>query len=77
MYNKILALTFSNTQIVELDNKRVSDNPVMKTDLFADLLLQLDANKVNDQRTYLTDQRYLAINNTNSRAAKVVEVSKK
>ena len=80
MLNKFLAILFlaflascSSTQISHLDNKSVSENPVLKTDLFADLLLKLDASKVNDQRGYFTDERYLSINNTNSRAAKIIE----
>lgn len=80
MLIKILAFIFlaflascSSTQTSHLDNKSVSENPVIKADLFADLILKMDASLVNDQRSDLTDERYLSINNTNSRAEKVTK----
>ena len=80
MFNKFLsfiALAFlascSSTQISHLDNTSVSENPVIQADIFANLLSKLDANKVNDQRTYMTTERSLRVIDTNSRVEKIIE----
>lgn len=71
----VLALvsSCSSSKVSIIDNDKISEGQILKTQQFAELLIKLDANKFNDQRPSVSNEQYLSIYNSNSREAKIIK----